>query len=266
MYAVLAPAGAGGHPVTGLNGREQRALRAIERALTLDDPALAGILATQIPAEPTVDASITDAPDNAPVSAASVGAAPADVGARFVRRLADGFVVVVVALILAGLVLPDNCMIVGGLFGVVDDADHRVPGQCCAAAWGSIGGRAMRRYLNRRQPRVLGALWQQLLDQDPELAEQLSRHPVPTRQVWAARVGSAMLVLGVVLASGFLFMASGVGTLGAVVLLTWWMPVRIVAPEKPRPDPTQLPPLPPPLGRGPDRQRGSRGQPDAHIR
>ena len=100
--------------MTGLNHREQRALRAIERALTLDDPALAGVLAAPIPAEPTADASITDAPGNAPVSAASVGAAPVDVGARFVRRLADGFVVVVVALIVAGLVLPDNGMIVGG--------------------------------------------------------------------------------------------------------------------------------------------------------
>jgi len=92
----------------------------------------------------------------------------------------------------------------------------------------------MRRYLNRRQRRVLAALGQQLLEQDPELAEQLSRPPLPARQVWAARVGSAMLVLGVVLlASGFLFAATGVGTLGAVLLLTWWMPVRIVAPEKP---------------------------------
>lgn len=62
---------------------------------------------------PTADALVTVAPDDAPVSAASVGAAPVDVGARFVR-LADGFVVVVVVLIVAGLVLPDNGMIVGG--------------------------------------------------------------------------------------------------------------------------------------------------------
>lgn len=88
------------------------------------------------------------------------------------------------------------------------------------------------RRLSRRQRRALAALGHDLLAQDPELARQLSRPPVLRRQVWAARLSSVMLVAGVVLlASGILFGGVAVGGIGATLLLSWWMPPRIVAPD-----------------------------------
>ena len=90
-----------------------------------------------------------------------------------------------------------------------------------------IGGR-----LTRRERRELDGLGRLLATQDPSLAEKLNGPAVGRRQLWAARVGSVMLVLGVVmLAAGFLFDASGVGVVGAVLLLTCWMPARIAAPD-----------------------------------
>ncbi|WP_298795847.1 DUF3040 domain-containing protein [uncultured Pseudonocardia sp.] len=90
------------------------------------------------------------------------------------------------------------------------------------------------RRLSRRQRRELDALGRQLVAEDPELAQQLSRPPLPRREVWAARLGSVMLVSGVVgLASGILFGLVAVGAIGATLLLSCWMPVRIVTPDTP---------------------------------
>ena len=88
------------------------------------------------------------------------------------------------------------------------------------------------RRLDRRRRRALAQLAQQLVEQDPELARRLTSPPVPRREVWAARLGSVMLVAGVVLFScGIAFGSAGSGALGAALLLSWWMPPRIVAPE-----------------------------------
>ncbi len=88
-----------------------------------------------------------------------------------------------------------------------------------------VGGR-----LTRRERRELDALGRLLATQDPSLAEKLSGPAVRRRAVWAARLGSVMLVFGVVmLAAGLFFDSRGVGVLGAVLLLTCWMPARIAA-------------------------------------
>lgn len=68
-----------------LTGREQHALRRIERALRRGDPALARRFDS-----------------------------PVDQRTRLVRRLADAFAAVVVALIACGLILDDQGMILGG--------------------------------------------------------------------------------------------------------------------------------------------------------
>jgi membrane-bound ClpP family serine protease len=84
--------------------------------------------------------------------------------------------------------------------------------------------------LSRRQRRELATLGQQLADQDPALAEQLSR-PAMTSGQWAARAGSVMLLVGVLLlALGILVGASGMGAIGAALLLACWMPSRLAAP------------------------------------
>lgn len=86
--------------------------------------------------------------------------------------------------------------------------------------------------LNRGQRRELAALARQLVEQDPKLAEQLTSPPAPRREVWATRLGSLMLVAGVVLFScGILVASAAMGALGAALLLSWWMPHRIVAPD-----------------------------------
>jgi hypothetical protein len=86
------------------------------------------------------------------------------------------------------------------------------------------------RHLSRRERRELAALGRQLAEQAPELAEQLSRPPMPATELWARRIGSAMFVVGVVLlGAGILFSAPGAGTFGAVLLPCCWMPWRIVA-------------------------------------
>lgn len=88
------------------------------------------------------------------------------------------------------------------------------------------------RRLTRHERRELDGLARLLADEDPSLAAGLRGPAVRRRDVWAARVGSVMLVLGVVmLASGFLFGTLGVGVLGVVLLLTCWMPARIAATE-----------------------------------
>jgi len=84
--------------------------------------------------------------------------------------------------------------------------------------------------LTRRERRELDALGRLLAGQDPSLAEKLSGPAVRRREVWATRLGSVMLVLGVVLlAAAFLFDTRGIGLIGAVLLLTCWMPARIAA-------------------------------------
>jgi hypothetical protein len=87
------------------------------------------------------------------------------------------------------------------------------------------------KHMSRRQRRDLEALGRSLAAQDPDLAAQLSVPRVLRREVWASRLGAVMLVAGVVLlACGFLFAATGLGSVGAILLLTFWMPPRIVAP------------------------------------
>jgi len=89
-------------------------------------------------------------------------------------------------------------------------------------------------YLSRRERRDLNELGRRLAAQDPSLAEQLSGPAPRRRDVWASRIGSVMMVLGLVMpASGFLFDSSGVGAFGVVMLLTCWMPARIA--ESPDP-------------------------------
>lgn len=68
-----------------LSEREQHELRQIERALYIEDPALAELFST--PLDPTT---------------------------RFVRKLAGVFVAVVVVLIAGGLILGDSGLILGG--------------------------------------------------------------------------------------------------------------------------------------------------------
>ncbi|WP_226353618.1 DUF3040 domain-containing protein [Pseudonocardia sp. ICBG601] len=89
--------------------------------------------------------------------------------------------------------------------------------------------------LSRRERRALVALGEQLVASDPALARELSG-PVESRATrWAARLGTAMFLLGVVLlAAGLLAGWAGAGAVGAVLLITCWMPARVVAPEDPR--------------------------------
>ena len=80
--------------------------------------------------------------------------------------------------------------------------------------------------LTRRQRRELAALGQQLVQDDPGLAEQLSRPGLRRARTHAGVViGRVMFVLGLLMVlGGDLLSASTAVTLGAIVLLTSWVP------------------------------------------
>ncbi|WP_226353619.1 DUF3040 domain-containing protein [Pseudonocardia sp. ICBG601] len=90
----------------------------------------------------------------------------------------------------------------------------------------------MRPELSRRERRALVALGEQLGASDPVLARELSLPAEPGSVRWATRLGAAMFLLGVVLLTiGLLVADAGAGAVGALLLITCWMPPRIVAPE-----------------------------------
>ncbi|MCW2719708.1 MAG: hypothetical protein JWR81_3530 [Pseudonocardia sp.] len=88
--------------------------------------------------------------------------------------------------------------------------------------------------MTRRQRRQLAALGQQLAQENPELAAQLSQPVRPPRPATRAAgsssplgvvIGQVLFVLGLLLViGGALLSAPTAITLGVIVLLTCWVP------------------------------------------